>query len=96
MALHHQLSSCDLIAGSNKKYEMDSAVEPQNDTSIELHLFYAISKGQGCNTVRKKLYHLYRTKAFLICWTVGTMPRKSASIFSSSSSMIMVGVDSIP
>jgi hypothetical protein len=27
-----ELLSCDLIAGSIKKYKLDSAVEPQNDT----------------------------------------------------------------
>jgi hypothetical protein len=31
------MSSCDLIAGSNNRYNLDSAVEPQKDTSITLH-----------------------------------------------------------
>jgi hypothetical protein len=34
MALHQQPSSRDLIAGFNKQYEPDSAVEPQNDLFI--------------------------------------------------------------
>jgi hypothetical protein len=51
------MSSCDLIAGSNKKYELDSAVEPQNDLLVALN-FHASWRPEGTWGYNMKTNHV--------------------------------------